>query len=718
MKALKILLLILILFATTDCGIKKAMKELGKSTESIAASIEKVSNSATALLNKINDISRLVDSKLESGEINQGIADMIDGRLQAVSQMLESTIQNAGGYMFDRLDGSVDNAFSELGKLLDDLSAGILGNYIPAIIDQVSAQMQIQITTITASLEDVIVVTAGQTVYIIDKAINGFVITLSIIFLALALIILAIILLRKGRKLTGANYIGIGLIGVFLVVFLIIIFSSTVRGKLIAGFDYGAALKVKEVTPKITSVVPENIVLGKTNRIYIYGLHLNQLQKIAVKLTQGNMEKFTFPQATLIVNTSNRIILGNLQKELKWTVPVFQTFRTYMATQGVLNQVPEAQMVEVNNRMNAAQFPNIKPGISAPAVVSGSTPHIATMQPMAHTVSTATLLLSVNKRTEFTKVAEVRKNAVVPALGLARADLYLDKIKNFFQTVYSIPEGDYGLKVFADTALIETPLFVTVSNPPPPVPNPDIFIMDMNWTGGVVPMSRESATLDITFGFSHPEQITRDFKVKITTVPFTTSVTLTVPEGKIAAATYANRVTVTTNPFSVSSPGTYRFNCSIDDQNEITESNEGNNTYSKNLVVGEYVYDVTLANFSFEPLSHMSKLNFSILVDAGGNPTRTCNGTISPVNTTVPLNCSFIYPGMHEGQTVMLTFHPTIEINMIFMNMTFDLGNVTWQKYLDMNPTGMVDSKEYDILREGTSYKFHGKMTVKKRKSQ
>jgi hypothetical protein len=72
--------------------------------------------------------------------------------------------------------------------------------------------------------------------------------------------------------------------------------------------------------------------------------------------------------------------------------------------------------------------------------------------------------------------------------------------------------------------------------------------------------------------------------------------------GKIAAASSGNRVVVTSNPFTVRDKGAYNYICSVDDANEIRESNEANNAFSKYLSVGEYVYDAALTNFSFEAL--------------------------------------------------------------------------------------------------------------------
>ena len=725
MKKLSFLMFVLIFLFTASCGIMDAMDKLGKSAESIAESIEQVSDAATSLLNKINDISRLVDSKLESGEINQEIADMIDGRLYILTQSIESAIQNTGGYMFDRLDGSVDNAFGELDILLDDLMAGVLGNYVPAIIDQVSSQMQLQINTITSSLEDLIILTAGQTVYVIDKTFNGLIITISSVILAIGLLVFALVFLRKGRKLTGANYIGVGIFVIFLAFFLVIILVPSVRGRILTGFDYAAALDVKEIPPKITAVVPENIVLGKTQRIYIYGRHLNQLKNVAVKLTQGDQEIFTFPKSTHIVNTSNRIVLGNLDKELRWFIPAYPVFKQYMQDQGALTTITENQAIQIGNTLSQVHYSHIKPGISAPQTVNIGGLHHLNMNVMAMS-STPSISKALPIKPELNKVKEKTKDLVIAEVGGIKAGNLLEIFNKFFKQQYRIEEGDYGLQVLDDSVRIESPQFLIVSNPPPPVPHPDIFIMDLNWSGGITPISRQSATLDVTFGFKHPESVPRDFNARVITVPTTTPLTINVPEGKIAAAMSGNRITVTSNPFNIDDSGNYSFVCSIDDQNQVKESDESNNTFTKVLTVGEFVYDVTLDRFFLEPLSSTVKkggeFSFSLVADAGGNPTSSCQKVIElNKDETTSLPCQFTFTAMKEGQNVMITFVPIMEVSfglMEFLNFTMNLGNSVWQKHLDVNPTGLGDIKEYDILRETQHYKLHGKMTVTRTRSE
>lgn len=91
MKPLRFALLILTVFALTAC-----IEDITESIEDITESVEDVADSATDLMEEINDISRHVDEKLETGQITEEVADLIDGRLSSIADILESTLQNSG----------------------------------------------------------------------------------------------------------------------------------------------------------------------------------------------------------------------------------------------------------------------------------------------------------------------------------------------------------------------------------------------------------------------------------------------------------------------------------------------------------------------------------------------------------------------------------------------------------------------------------------------
>ncbi len=702
MKTIKTLLVSLVLLLSTSCGI-------GDKLDRITDAIEDVSNSAVSLLEKINDISRLVDSKLESGEISQDLADLIDGRITLIAELLESTMQNTGGYFFDRIDGSVNNAFMNLSNLLDQIQTGILEKAIPAIIDQISSQIQMQLSAIAGSIEDIVVLTSGQVMIVVDKTTNGIVIIFSVILLAIALIVFAIILLRRGRRMTSANYIGLGFAGVFLVFFLVLILSPKVRGNIITGFDFASKVETKTLVPKVSGVAPETIVIGKTKRVFIYGTHLNKLEKISVKLTRGDAEKFVFPKSTIIVATSNRIVLGNLDKELSWHVPLYPIFRSYLTESNAQSYITEKQSVDANDIINHSLFENIKPMKTV------------SRQPLARSAmvparrSTAAV---ANRRINFADQKLKNLNLVKSNLGQESAIKYMTLLSKFFFQRYKIEEGDYGLLVYADTARIESTQFLSVLYPPPPVPKPDIFVTDLNWAGGVQPAAGQSSSLDVTFGFSHPEQITQAFSAKITSVPVLTPIEITVPEGKIAAAASGNQVTVTSRVFSVTQPGNYNFTVSVDEQNAIAEKDETNNTSGKELAVGEYKYDIRITSLTFEPIGNATaEINCAVLAEATGLPNQSCTKVIYPQgNISTPVDCMFTFEGMKKGQLVGLSFSASATIKFFFSELRIDLGNLYFPFNLDERPTDGLPSKDYPILRQAKSYTLHGVLNVTQRK--
>lgn len=696
MKIIKFVSIVLLMLLLISCGI-------GKKLDRITESIEDVSNAAVSLLDKINDISRLVDSKLEGGEINQDLADLIDGRLQTLSELLESTMQNSGGYFFDRVDGSVDNAFMNLSKLLDQIQTGILENTIPSLINQISSQMQLQINTISASVEDIIILASGEVMVVVDKTVNGIILTFSVILLALTLLIFAIILIRKGRKLTGANYIGLGLIGLFIIFFSLIIFFPKIRGNIISGFDYASKVNKREVTPKITGVVPETIVLGKTKNIYIYGNHLNLLQSFDVKLMQGNKQKFKFPESTIIVATRNRIVLGNLDKNLQWFVPKFSKFIVDAKLENLQTQVSMQKIAEASNTINDAIYSKIQ---SLPSSINMRRIDNVSLVP-ATTIKT---------RVNTTQYMAQKNNLVTEKLGLANSAKYMQLVNAFFLGKYKIAEGDYGLMVYKDTVRIESPQLLSILNPPPPVPKPDIFVMDIRWSGGLEPVAGQSTALDITFGFKHPEQISGPFKAKITSVPVLSPVEFTIPEGKIAAACSDNHVVVTSRTFTVNNPGTYTFSCSVDENNMIEESSETNNVASKTLKVGEELYSVKISSLSYEPLTALGDITLTSVCDASDQQSQNCAYSFNlSSKETKPVDCTFIFDNLKKGNLVSLSASAKMKMKMFMTEFDVNLGSIPiYTMDLDERPTDGNPSKDFQIVRETKYYKLTGILTVTK----
>src|SRR4030042_2932159 len=148
MKTPKLIKILALMILFSGCGLVSELKDLTKT--------------ANDLLENINSITQQIDSKVESGELSQEIGNLIDERLNTISQIIETTIQNSGGFLFDQVNGTIDNAFLNISLLLDQIKTGILDETLPNLINQISMQLQMNINTISASVEDIVVLTFGN----------------------------------------------------------------------------------------------------------------------------------------------------------------------------------------------------------------------------------------------------------------------------------------------------------------------------------------------------------------------------------------------------------------------------------------------------------------------------------------------------------------------------------------------------------------------------
>jgi hypothetical protein len=316
MKLSKWIKIVLFLFVISACGLVSKMKDL--------------TQTANDLLTSINSITLQIDAMMESNQISEEIGNLIDERLETLAELINSSIQNNGGFIFDEVNGTVDNAFQNISLLLDQLKTGILDESLPNIINQVSYQLQMNINLIAASAEDLVILTFGNTFVLVDKVVNSAFIIISAVFLAIGLLVFALVLFRKERKLNFLRSLGLLFMLIYVGFFLAIIVSPQWRGNLIAGFDFGQKYEGVKVNPSITGVYPEKFTIGKDDKIILYGKHLNKIDTLKLVLKTGNTIKYTFPENTLIVKTQNKIVLGNFQSKLKWKVPVFEQFKIEM----------------------------------------------------------------------------------------------------------------------------------------------------------------------------------------------------------------------------------------------------------------------------------------------------------------------------------------------------------------------------------------------------
>ena len=571
MKKNAILCILVSFLLLNGCGLGSKLKDL--------------TQTANDLLENINSIVQQIDTKVETGELTREIGNLIDQRLDKLAEVIETTIQNSGGFLFDEVNGTVDNAFRNISQLLDQIKTGIIDESLPMLINQLSAEIQENINLISSSVEDIIVLTFGNIFVLVDKTVNSVVIISSIILFAVGLIIFIFLLFRKKKTLTLLRGIGLSFMLIYLAFFLTIIFSNRIRGNIIAGLDLGKKYAGTEVRPKVTSVYPETFTFGDNDKIFLYGKHLNLIDTLKVLLKTGEQVKYTFPPENIIVKSQNRIVLGNFRT---WAPPVFAEFSKFMGTEGqaIINS---AQY----RRFAKSVTESMHPQVTYPQVIMH--PVNINVETVSHTAKPQAIAMRAN-------VAEIqnrKKDFAVREFGVIQSEFLLGKLHDFFSARYQLPEGDYGIAALDNKTEIVSPQLITIVYPEPPAPKPDIFPMEISFTEPYAVAGRSTA-LNIKLGFSHPEEIKNEFKIQITSTPTLSFSDITVPMGVIASAQSSNIAVVTSRAFTIPTHGNYTFKVSVDKYQEVVEENEGNQEYSATLPVRRYVYDLTVTYSSFE----------------------------------------------------------------------------------------------------------------------
>jgi hypothetical protein len=698
--------LVLSMFVFSGCGLVSKLTDL--------------TETANQLLSNIESITRQIDAEMQSGKLVNDVGGVLDDKLQELTDILNTTIQNNGGFLFDEANGMINNVFSNVSLLLDQIKSGLLDESLPNLINQISTQLQVNINLLSSSVEDLVTLTFGNTFILVDKTTNSVVIIVSIIFLAIGLFVYAIVLIgRKERKMNLLRWIGLAFMLVYVGFFTAVILSSNLRGNLIAGFDFAQKYQGVQTEPKITGVYPESFVIGKDDKIFIYGKHLNEIDTLGIKLRTGQSDKFTFPRNNIIVQSSGRIVLGNFGG-LNWKLPKFQEFAGSVTVQerSLVNS-PSYQKFAYG--MNDRIYEKVRP-------VS----HMATMA-IAHTeqpvVSRGVIRpISIDPSKLPMAAARIRtanlkvtyRNEASMALGVTNGNLIINALKGFYLNRFSLPEGDYALTVLSGEKVVTSPQLITIINPPPPAPLPDIFPVGIRWTDNINAVAQEQTSLEVTLGFSHPEEVKNPFTVRIASSPPITPLSFDVPMGTIAAAQGPNTVTITTRAFTVTDPGNYLMTISVDTENRVTEKNEGNNTMQASLAVKEYTYDATVTYSTFTSNENMDngdtdEYRIDIITSVSNNPDWKINyNKDGEPGNAYSINQSRTYTNLRPGDVIML-YTTGKEADSGLRDGDDGMGAFLSTYALSSKPTAGNDTKDAGIMLTTGSYSIIGKISYTRR---
>lgn len=701
MKKLRILAIVSALFMLNGCGFFTNLTDL--------------TETANELLGSIDDIVRQLDAQVQNGDLEQEVADLIDERLDKLASIIDETIQNSGGFLFDQVNGTIDNVFANISGLLDQIKKGILDDSLPALIHQLSTELQAQINLLSSNIEDIIVLTFGNTFILLDKTTNSVVIIVSIILLAIGLFVFALVLMsRKNRQLTAGRIVGLSFMCIYILFFLLVILLPRLRGNIIAGFNYGAKYEGTTLTPVVTNLFPEKFTVGKNDKIFIYGKHLNLIKKTGVSLNTNQTRSFTFPENTIIVKSANRIVLGNFGSTLNWKIPSIMEFRNALpAAAQVIASSPSftRYATEVNNRLYEAIVPPVvtQHGYMIHHVVEHEALAIHS-QPLMETMAGTLTSITAADAVQF------KASKATEIFGAANGRLMETSIRELFLRRFLLPEGDYGLTVYDSTAIVESAQLISIINPPPPV-IPDIYPLDVSWSGGINAIVSKKSTADILIGFAHPEQITTPFKVRVRTVPNVYDETIEVPLYAIQAAGNNNLATIRTGEIKPTVAGNLKFtiDLDVDPLTNVTETNEGNNSLTKDLEVKTYVYDVVITFVSFVSTANMDNgdqdeyhITFRASVTNYSDWSFSEQHSGEP-GKTFSIDKSNTYSNLRPGHMIVL-YTSGHEDDSGLRDGDDGMGEFMYPPiYIDLNTTsGDEMEKEYPLIAE--SFKVYAKI--------
>jgi hypothetical protein len=673
---------------------------------SLVSKLTDLTDTANQLLESIGSISRQIDSQLQSGQLEENIGNLIDERLNELAELINNSIQNNGGFLFDQANGMINNIFSNISQILDQVKTGILDESLPNLINQISMQLQVNINLLSSSLEDLVTLTFGNTFILLDKTTNSMVIIFSIIFLAVGLFVYAIILIsRKERKMNVLRWIGLSFMLVYVGFFAAMVLSPKLRGNLIAGFDFGQKYQGVQTEPKITSVFPETFVIGKNDKIFIYGKHLNKIDTLAIRLRTGQTDKFTFPSGNIIVQSAHKIVLGNFGK-LNWKAPLFKEMAEKIPLQNktILNTTAYQSFA---SDINSSIYPHVRAReISAGPVMRSASTRMGSLSPVI-TIKSGALKEKYN--------LSARQN-----LGVLQGTLVMEAMKGFFLSKFKLPEGDYALTVLSGKSVVTSPQLITIFNPPPPAPLPDIFPTGLNWTHHVNAVAGEQTSLEVALGFTHPEEIKNGFDIRINSAPPLTPLTIEVPMGSIVAASGSNTAILQTRTFPAGNPGNYQFTVTVDPFNKVTEKAEGNNILTTALPVNQYVYDAVVTFLSFTSKENMDNGSedeyridirtsvtghdsWKIDFDKDGEPGR--DYTINQSRSFANLKPGTIFIFQTTGK----------ESDSGFNGDDDGMGSFSTTHTMGTDPTNGGDSREFSVVLETGRYKVLGRYILTRR---
>ena len=288
----------------------------------IKKNIEDITDNANQILEELADLSRTVNSAVNTGELEDRVGGLIDDRIDKLSGEINELLQEGGGFLFDEVNGTLDNTFDNVRSVIDDIKTGILDESLPRNIELLSQQLVLNTNNIAAHAESLINLTFGNTAIVISQATDA-AFTLSVwgIF-GIGMVLFILFLIVWGSKMNkNIRNAVFGLVAVFAGVCLSVLFVTPVKAKVLQSLNVGEEMVARSLEPKIISTLPLEFEFGTDRQLTLFGTHLDSVDrdKIEIALYQSGQKKMTFPNSTLKVITPSKIILSDFaNSSLQW----------------------------------------------------------------------------------------------------------------------------------------------------------------------------------------------------------------------------------------------------------------------------------------------------------------------------------------------------------------------------------------------------------------
>ncbi|MBZ0300728.1 MAG: hypothetical protein K8J31_13345, partial [Anaerolineae bacterium] len=487
-----------------------------------------------------NTVRELQQAIQIAGSEVRATLEQLEGTLLDLMNELQETYQNNLNITLDSIDALTRNKILELENMMltvnellqDDIR--LISDEAKGVIQEAALRARVLSDDIKRDLQDVVIVAGETGVFLIERTAENIVIIASVILLAVGLLIFVGLLLRGGVKGTGfAAILGYLLLLAYVALFGALILVPQFRGFVMTSVGIGLRDRLETIInqPNVFAVIPDEIKVGETEEIEIWGSQLTP---------NGEQPTITIAGSAVPVAAigGDRIVLD-------------------------VSAVVASAAAEATDSLDELQ--GVDEVVLSQRLVSG--PDSGSEEVEAEALPIGPIRDGVFvKPIDFGDLVRIDPGVIIkPGVGLPGGGVQL-------------PSGSATLKLdyatFEDVATV-----VRIIPPVPPVPPADLRISSFSITpSGLVRNQNATSTITIrNDGGTAAANFQLRWKPTATHPGLSTNVSSLGPNSS---------QTFTFN-HAYSTVGTFDSVATVDVLNSVAESNEGNNSSQRSVAVAE-----------------------------------------------------------------------------------------------------------------------------------